>query len=482
MLEFRDATELSAAIRGRSVSCVEVMNAHLDLIERINPHVNAVVSLRPRDELLAEAAEKDRRLDAGQYDGWMHGLPHAVKDLADVAGMKTSAGFFRPPFDVEPAAADSAFVARLRAAGAIFIGKTNTPEFGLGSHTYNNVFGTTRNAYDRTKCAGGSSGGAAVAVALRMLPVADGSDFMGSLRNPPGWNNVFGLRPSFGRIAGEPGEAFLPPAGVAGPVARTARDLGSVLRTMAGDAAGDDARLVAPEADRVRGRRVAWLGDLGGYLPMEPEVLRVTRTALDTFAALDMSVTDLPTLPSFGSFAGVEDLWPTWLTLRHWLVGGAAKPLYDIPQLRDAIKPELRYEIEGLLNGADGNGALTALDVFTATVRRADLHQAFVRLFAEYDYVVLPTAQVMPFDADLHWPDQISGIPMSSYHRWMEVTTIATLVGAPTLAAPAGFSSSGLPIGIQVLAREHAEQELLDLAAGWEGAAGWLSRRPPLLN
>jgi amidase len=319
-----------------------------------------------------------------------------------------------------------------------------------------------------------------------MVPVADGSDFMGSLRNPPGWNNVFGLRPSFGRVPGEAGEALLPPAGVTGPIARSAKDLALLLHTMAGGGASSSALDVEapapPDAERVRGRRVAWLGDLGGYLPMEPEVLRVTRSALDTFDTLDMPVTELSTLPSSGSFRGIEDLWPTWLTLRHWLVGSAAAPLLDSAEYGAAIKPELRYEIDGLVNGADGRGPISALDVFSALVRRSDLHEAFRRLFDEFDYVVLPTAQLFPFDAALHWPAEIAGVSMSSYHRWMEVTTVATLVGGPTLAAPAGFSSAGLPIGLQVIAADRREQALLDLAAAWERTTHWLDHQSPLLG
>ena len=238
-IPYWSAAALSTAVRERVVTCVEVMTAYLDHIDRINPLVNAIVSRRPRAELLDEAAARDDELRAGHHRGWMHGFPHAVKDLADVAGMKTTYGFFRPPFDVEPATADSLFVERLRAAGAIFIGKTNTPEFGLGSHTYNNVFGTTLNAYDQGRSAGGSSGGAAVAVALRMVPVADGSDFMGSLRNPPGWNNVLGLRPSLGRVPSLSPEVFVSRAAVEGPIARTAVDLALLLRTMSGYDARD---------------------------------------------------------------------------------------------------------------------------------------------------------------------------------------------------------------------------------------------------
>jgi amidase len=454
------AAELSAAIHRRDVSCAEVMTAYLDQIERLNPAVNALVALRPRAELLAAAAAAD----AESPRGWMHGFPFAVKDLADVAGLPTSAGFFRDP---PPATADSLFVERLRAAGAIFIGKTNVPEFGLGSHTYNNVYGTTRNAYDQSRSAGGSSGGAAVAVALHLVPVADGGDFMGSLRNPPGWNNVFGLRPSAGRVPSAADEVFVVQSSVEGPIARSALDLAMLLQTMSGYdpraplSLTDDPAGFTDFAD-VRGRKVAWLGDLGGYLPMEPEVLRVTSAALDSFAALGMTVT--PALPDFP----LEDLWPTWLTLRHWLSGfGAPAPIED-------LKPEIAYEIRGA-------AGLTGNDVLAASVRRSALYQAFRKLFETYDYAVLPTAQVLPFDANLHWPARIGDVEMTSYHRWMEVSTLATLINAPALAMPAGFSHDGLPIGLQVIGRNHDDRSLLSLAAAWERETDWVRRVPPPL-
>ncbi|GIM95423.1 amidase [Paractinoplanes toevensis] len=453
------ATELSAAIRRKDVSCVEVMTAYLDQIERLNPSVNAIVALRPRSSLLRAAAAADQ----AEPTGWMHGFPFAVKDLADAAGLPTSAGFFRDP---PPAVADSLHVARIRAAGAIVIGKTNVPEFGLGSHTYNNVYGTTLNAYDQTRSAGGSSGGAAVAVALRMLPVADGSDFMGSLRNPPGWNNVLGLRPSVGRVPSIADEVFVAQSGVEGPIARTATDLAALLQTMSGyhpraPLSLPDASFTSLSAD-VRGRKVAWLGDLGGYLPMEPAVLQVTRAALSDFAGLGITVTEA--LPDFP----LEDLWPTWLTLRHWLAGS------DAPAPIETLKPELVYEL-------DGARGLTAADVLAGSVRRSALYQAFRKLFETYDYAVLPTAQVMPFDAGSHWPSRIGEVEMSSYHRWMEVSTLATLINAPALAMPAGFSTDGLPIGLQVIGRNHDDRSLLELALAWEHQTAWVDRVPPPL-
>lgn len=517
------AAELSSAIRGRVVSCVEVMEAYLDHIDRVNPHVNAIVALRPRAELLAEAEEKDRALAAGEPVGWMHGFPQAVKDLANVRGWPTGMGFFGAGLTAPIAEHDALFVERMRAAGAIFIGRTNTPEFGMGSHTFNAVHGVTRNAFDRSRSAGGSSGGAAVAVALHLLPVADGSDFMGSLRNPPGWNNVVGLRPSFGRVPGFGGDLFTAQGGVEGPIARTVHDLGLLLATMAGydersplSIAEDPAvfaRVTEPAPASVR---VGWLGDLGGYFAMEPEVLAVTRAAVGRFAGAGAVVCDIDALPSHGSFSGVADLWPTWLTFRHWSNGATLGGLYADPEIRARMKPEARYEIEGAVGtfgaapaaGAEPTAAvecavgavgaarpvgaaeaadetmrapMTAMEFAAASRRRSDLYEALRGLFAEVDVLAIPTAPCFPFDAALDWPREINGRPMNSYHRWMEVTVLATLTGLPALAVQAGFSAAGLPIGVQLIGRNHGDLELLGIGAAWERAQGAAIRRRPSL-
>src|SRR5690349_2675939 len=275
------AHALSEAIRARQVSCREVMQATLARIDAVNPLHNAIVSLRDGDALLREADERDAQLSrratpAGPI-GWMHGIPQAIKDVAQTAGIRTTLGSLVLR-DFVPAK-DGLMVQRMKAAGCIVIGKTNTSEFGLGSHTFNEVFGTTRNAYDPSRTAGGSSGGAAVALALRMLPVADGSDHAGSLRNPAAFNNVLGFRTTFGCVPSAEGDVFLPALGVIGPMARTATDLALLLSVLAGydpraplSAAGDPARFIAPLDRDFSGTRIGWLGDLGGHLAFEPGV------------------------------------------------------------------------------------------------------------------------------------------------------------------------------------------------------------------
>jgi amidase len=483
------AVELSAAIRDRVVTCVEVMTAYLDQIDRLNPHVNAIVALRPRADLLAEAAAKDELLERGEHQGWMHGFPQAVKDVSDVAGLPTTLGFFRPAEAVPPATADSIFVERLRAAGAIFVGKTNTPELALGSNTYNPVYGVTRNPYDLTKVAGGSSGGAAVAVALRMLPVADGSDFMGSLRNPPGWNNVYGLRPSFGRVPSAAAELFMHQGSVDGPIARTPLDAALLLETMAGEDPRAPLSLPGPGLDLdavsepLQGSRLVWFRDLGGYLPTDPEVLEACDAAVERLRGMGFDVVVHDDLPAHGAFRGTADLWRLWLTYRHVLSGGSNRALYDDPRTKEMLKPEAVFEVEGMLHGLDGEGPITGADVFAASRLRSDLYRAFLGLFETADYALLPTAQAMPFDVETPWLAEVAGQPMSSYHRWMEVTTVGTLLGAPTLAMPAGFGRSGLPVGLQVIGRNHDDTGVLRFGATWDAANEWAARhRPPLLD
>ena len=326
-----DARGLGAAIASRKLSCVEVMNAYLDHIAALNPKVNAIVALQDRDGLLAQARERDTQIMRGEIMGPLHGFPHAVKDLQPVKGIRSTSG--SPILKDFVPTHDSLVVERMRNAGAIFIGKTNTPEFGLGSHTYNPVYGATHNAYDQTKSAGGSSGGAAVSLALRMLPVADGSDYGGSLRNPAGWNNVFGFRTSFGLVPVAGDEVWLPSMGVAGPMARNVSDLAMLLSVQAGydpraplSVAGEGRRFLEPLDADVKGKRIAWLGDLGGFAPYEAGVLDVCRTALKTFESLgcivEQAVPDAPPEPA----------WQAFIRLRQWQQGVRAGGLLRRPR------------------------------------------------------------------------------------------------------------------------------------------------------
>ena len=470
-----DALALADTIRSRQVSCVEVMTDYLDHIEKINPKVNAIVALQDRAGLLAQASERDAQLARGDLMGPLHGFPYAVKDLALVKGIRTTFG--SPILKDFVPTTDSIMVERLRKAGAIFIGKTNAPEFGLGSHTYNPVYGVTRNAYDQTRSAGGSSGGAAVSLALRMLPVTDGSDYGGSLRNPAGWNNVFGFRTSYGLVPSDARDVWLPSMGVIGPMARTVADLAMLLSIQAGYDArlplsmdGDGTRFQEPLKIDLKGKRIAWAGDFKGYLPFEPGVLDVCKAALKTFESMGCIVEEAqPNYP-------IDAVWRAWLQLRAWQAGGALLAFYNDPAKRALMKPEAIFEVESGLK-------LSAFDITAASSVRSDWYQAMRQFFERFDYFVLPTAQLFPFDANVHWPQEIAGRKMETYHEWMKGVLPITMSGCPALAAPAGFNDLGLPIGIQIVGPNRSELSCLQLAYAYDTATAWPSRRPPrLLN
>ncbi|MBP7658863.1 MAG: amidase [Burkholderiaceae bacterium] len=467
------ALDLSTAIHARQVSCTEVMQAYLARIERVNPGLNALISLKPLETLLAEARQMDELAARGQWLGWMHGMPQAIKDLAATRDIRTTYGspLYR---DFQPTE-DSIIVERVRRAGAILIGKTNTPEFGLGSQSYNPVHGVTRNAYDPALCAGGSSGGAGAALAARLLPVADGSDMGGSLRNPAAYNNVFGFRPSAGRVPKYPvPEAFIEQLGVEGPMGRSVPDLARLLATQAGPdpraplSRSDDPAVFALPLDApMRGLRVGWLGDLEGYLPFEPGILELCEQGLKDLADVgcDVQASALGFAP--------QRLWEMWLTLRSCVVAGGRWDDYADPARRAQMKPEAVWEVER------GRSA-SALDVYRASKERTAWHRHLLTLFQRFDILVLPTAQVFPFDADQHWPATIAGREMDTYHRWMEVVIGPTLAGAPAISVPVGFGAAGAPMGMQLIGAPGADLRVLQVAHAYDQATRWVDRRPPL--
>jgi amidase len=470
-----DATALNKAIHSREVSCVEVMSAYLDQIDTLNPAANAIVALQDRGALLAQAHERDQQLICGESLGVLHGFPQAVKDLHAVKGIRMTCG--SPILTNFVPAADGIIAERLRKAGAIFIGKTNTPEFGLGSHTYNPVYGATRNAYDSSRSAGGSSGGAAVALALRMLPVADGSDYGGSLRNPAGWNGVYGFRTSIGRIPNDARDDWLPSMGVAGPMARNVADLAMLLSVQAGfdprlplSLDGDGARFHSGLEKSFKGMRVAWGGDFRGHAPCEPQVLAVCRTAARSLESLGCIVEDA--LPEFD----FDALWQATIRLRGWQQGSSLLAYYSDLGRRALLKPEAIFEIETGLRQS-------AYDITAASLVRSAWTQTVRRFFESYDFLILPTAQVFPFDIGLRWPHEIAGRSMQTYHEWMKGTLLVSMSGCPALAAPAGFNEQGLPIGIQIIAANRQEFACLQLAQAYESVLGPASRREsPLLD
>ena len=467
------ACELSQAIHARQVSCREVMQAYLNQIHTHNPQSNAIVSMAQPDALLAQADARDLQLAQGQSLGWMHGMPQAVKDLAHVAGFPTHMG--SPLWRDFIPAQDGLMAARMKAAGCIVIGKTNTPEFGLGSHTFNEVFGATLNAWNPGKSAGGSSGGAAVALAQRMLPVADGSDFMGSLRNPAGWNHVFGMRPSQGRVPRAPSpDIYMSQLGTDGPMGRSVNDVAMLLSVQAGYdvcaplSIAQDGHTFAQSLDHdPSGQRIAWLADLNGYLPMEDGILSVCEEALNTFQNLGCAIEP--------SALGMSPalIWDAWLVWRKALAGPHVAAMSHIPNWRDQVKPEALWEYDQSLS-------LSGAQWMAASVQRSAYYQHMVHLFEHFDVLALPVSQVWPFDVQERWPQSIQGRSMDTYHRWREVVIYATFAGLPSISVPAGFSAQGLPMGLQLIGKPQGDFALLQLAHAYEQAAqNLIQRRPP---
>ena len=418
------AVELATRIRAKQVSAREVMTAHLSRIERLNPKVNAIVTL-VADRAMADAARADEALARGDTPGPLHGLPVAHKDLVDTAGIRTTRGspFFR---DHVPAH-DALIVTRIREAGAVTLGKTNTPELGAGSQTFNTIFGATKNPYDVTRTCGGSSGGAAVALACGMLPIADGSDTGGSLRNPAAFCNVVGFRPSPGRVPAESGSWS--PLSVSGPMARTVADVALFLSAIA----GPDSRspLALPDAGATfrepLGRdfkdvRIGWWKGLGG-IPVEADVARIVNANRSVFERLGCRVEEAEP-----DFSGVAEAFPI---LRY----AASYPQYSelAQQHADWLKDTIRFEIAQAER-------LTAADVGRAAARQSQMYLQAREFFSRYDYFVLPVTQVVPFDVNVPYPTDVAGTRMATYIDWMRTCWYVTFMGTPAISVPAGFT------------------------------------------
>ena len=470
-----DASALSEAIHAREMSCQEVMQAYLQRIHQVNPTANAIVNLDSDDSLMAQARQCDGELANGHSRGWLHGIPQAIKDTGHAVGFPSTMG--SQVLATQMPRADSIMTARMKAAGSIVIGKTNMPELGLGSHTFNTLFGATPNAWDARVSAGGSSGGAAVALAQRLLPVADGSDFMGSLRNPAGWNHIFGMRPSQGRVPYGPGaDVWIDQLGTEGPMARSVRDLSRLLATQSGHDPRQplsireslDLSGLQHTPDALQDLRVGWLGDLDGHLAMEDGILSVCEDALRAMQNAGAVVEPM----SLGYDA--QALWECWLVWRRALVGPKVAALLSLPGASQALKPEAMWEYENSLK-------LSYMDFQLASQRRSSFYQQMLQRFETCDVLALPVAQVWPFPVQKRWPTAIGARQMDTYHRWMECTIYATLAGLPAISLPAGFHpKEPWPMGIQLIGKSQGDAALLQVAASYEAVRHeWLQRRPP---
>ncbi len=464
---FFSARELTTLIRERRLSAHELMAAHLRRIERLNPTLNAIVAKLDDDACLALADAADRRNATGEKVGPLHGLPFAFKDLEAAVGFPLTLGspILRSFMPLE----DTVIVERLRKAGVIPIGKTNVPEFGMGSHTYNAVYGRTLNPYDTTKSAGGSSGGAGAALAAGLLPLADGSDYGGSLRNPANFNNVVGFRPTVGLVPLAPHPFPFVGFMVKGPMARSVADAALLLSVMAGaDARDPGCRQSEPGAftqplDRdLHDVRVAWCPDLGG-LPLDPRVRTVLDGQRTIFEDLGCIVEDA--CPDLG---GADDIF---VDIRKWMSSNRLGFLLE--SFRDQMKPEAIWEVES-------GSRLSGADIAKAMVQHGELMERVRRFQEKYEFLVCAVNQVPPFDVTLDWPKEIDGVPMEHYLSWMKSAYWITVTFCPAISVPAGFTPEGLPVGIQIVGRGRDDLGVLQIAHAFEQATGFGRTRPAL--
>ncbi len=461
---FLPAGELVRHIHARELSALEVMDAHLAQTERVNPAVNAIVTYLP--ELGRSGAQAvDAALARGDDPGPLAGLPVAHKDLAVTTGIRTTFG--SPIYRDFVPGVDAIIVERLKRAGAVTFGKTNTPEFGAGSQTFNPVFGATRNPYDLSKTCGGSSGGAAVALACGMAPIADGSDLGGSLRNPASFCNVVGMRPSAGRVPNWPGFSAWFPLSVVGPMARTVPDTALMLSAIAGPDPRSPISLQEPGSSFARplardfkGTRIAWSPDLGG-LPVEPEVAEALNAQRRVFADLGCLVVDAtPDLSDADEIFRVMRAWNFELCYGQLL-----------KSRRGLMKDTLIWNIE---EGA----RLTGPQLGAAESKRTQLFHRMREFMDDHDFLVAPVAQVLPFDIDVPYVTEINGIRMESYIDWMRSCYYITVTGSPAISVPCGFSRTGLPVGLQIVGRYRDDFGVLQIAHAFEQATGFWKRRP----
>lgn len=460
------ALQMRAEIAAGRLSAREAVQAHLARIERWNPAVNAIVTL-DAEGALRQAAQADEAQAAGKPLGLLHGLPVAHKDSFLTAGMRTTYG--SPVFRDFVPTRDSVAVARQRAAGAITLGKTNMPEFGAGSHTFNPLFGATRNPYDRRRTPGGSSGGAAAALAARMLPLADGTDMGGSLRNPAGFCNVVGLRPSPGRVPNLPSAALYGTLTVAGPMARTVSDAALMLAALAGPDARDphaieqDPRRFLEPLDRdFRGVHVAFSLDWGG-LPTEPAVTQAVQAQLPVFEQLGCTLQE--GCPDFGD----ADAAFHALRAQQFAISQGD----TVREHRDRVK-------ETVIWNTELGWSQPAERLVRAERERAGLFERMHVFMQRHEFVIGPVSQVVPFNVDQEYPLEIDNMPMMNYIDWMRSGYYLSLTGHPAISVPCGFTAEGLPVGLQIVGRHRDEWGVLQMAYAFEQATQFWRRAPVL--
>jgi amidase len=454
-------------VRAREISSRELIDAHLERIDRLNPGLNAIVTL-DAEGARAAADAADAVLAAGGDVGPLHGLPVAHKDTHATGGMRTTWG---SPLHVDTVPAhDELVVARLKAAGAIRIGKTNVPEFAAGSHTFNPVFGVTHNPYRHGLSAGGSSGGAAAALASGLVPLAEGSDMGGSLRNPAAFCNVVGLRPTPGRVPTWPAAMGWSQLSVQGPMGRTVADVALQLSALAGPdprvpiSLEEPGSLFSPALlSSLAGLRVAWAPDLGGRVTVDPAITAVLASSLGVFADLGAHVDeDCPDL------SGADEVFGT---LRAWLFESTFGEISR--RSPDKVKESIRWN-------AELGAQLTGADLARAEQLHTRLYERVVAFFDRYDVLLAPTTQVLPFPVELEYPTEIAGVHQENYLEWMRSCTVISATGCPALSVPGGFTADGLPVGLQIIGRPRADRTVLEVGHAFEQATRFGERRPAL--
>lgn len=459
------AVDLAARVAGKEVSAREVAEAHLRRIEAVNPTVNAVVTVTAERAMeLADAA--DEALARGDEIGPLHGLPAVHKDLHETAGIRTTFG--SPLFADHVPTTNAAIVQRMLDAGAITLGKSNTPEFGAGSQTFNELFGATLNPYDLSRTCGGSSGGAAVALATGMVALADGSDMGGSLRNPAGFCNVVGFRPSPGRVPALPTVGGWGTLSVHGPMARTVADVALFLTGIAGadrrspiSLPGAPSSFGRPLDRDLTGTRIAVSPRLGD-LPVDPAVVRVVEAAGAVFEGLGCQVDTVD--PDLGAADEV------FQTLRAWQFEmGFGR---QVDARREAFKETIRWNV-------DRGRSLTGPDIAAAERARTEVFLGFSDFMETYDWLLVPTAQVPPFDVETEWVSEIDGVRLDTYIDWMKACFRITVTGHPAISVPGGFTDDGLPVGVQIVGRHLDDFGVLQAAYAFEQANPVGRTRPP---
>ncbi|MGD9066353.1 MAG: amidase [Desulfobacterales bacterium] len=462
---FMTATEMVQQIRKKALSCREVMAAHLNQIERVNQIVNAIVTRIPAEQALALADAADETLAQGKGVGPLHGLPIAHKDLVPTKDMRTTLG--SPIYKDFVPDHDGLIVERLKEAGAITIGKTNTPEFGAGSQTFNQVFGETLNPYDTTKTCGGSSGGAAVSLACGMLPLADGSDTGGSLRNPGNFCNIVGFRTSPGRVPVWPNPVAWYPISVQGPMARSVQDVALMLSAIAGPdprspiAIAEPGSVFSASLERdFKGVKVAWSKNLG-ELPVDPRVTQVLehqrRVLHDLGCIVEAGQPD---------FSGADEIFKVWRAWRFEL------------RYTELLKDHRKLIKDTVVWNTEQGQKLSGPQLGRAEVRRTELYHRVREFMEEYEFLICPVNQVPPFDIKQPYVEEIDGVKMETYIDWMKSCYYITVTGLPAISVPCGFTPEGLPVGMQIVGRHNADFSVLQLAHAFEKATGFWRQHP----